>query len=195
MNDLGTLLVAGPGAAVAYGAGGFSGGIATKRNPVTRVVALAHILSLVVFVGLAVGTGEAWPRPADLLWGALAGVGVEAFFVCLGQTQAGAVFWPIVMARLVSASVMLALALRGPGLRPQVAVPTLLSALLNALGTVLFMVAAQTGRVAEASVLLNVYPAFTVVLALLVLRERLRVDQWWGLAATLLAVPLIAARL
>lgn len=125
----------------------------------------------------------------------LAGVGFGAFFVFLGQTQAGAVFWPLVMARLVSAGVMLALALRGPGLRPQAVVPIVLSALLDALGTVLFMVAAQTGRLAEASVLSNVYPAFTVLLALLVLRERLRMDQWWGLAATLLAVPLIAARL
>ncbi|GGJ78533.1 hypothetical protein [Deinococcus aquiradiocola] len=78
MSDLGTLLVAGLGAAVAYGAGGFSGGIATKRNPVTRAVALAHVLSLVVFVGLAVETGEAWPRPTDLMWVALAGAAVLA---------------------------------------------------------------------------------------------------------------------
>ena len=75
MSDLDTLLLAGLGAAAAYGAGGFSGGLATKRNPVTRVVALAHVLSLIVFIGLALGTGEAWPRPADLMWGALAGAG------------------------------------------------------------------------------------------------------------------------
>ncbi|MFC4427246.1 EamA family transporter [Deinococcus navajonensis] len=275
MSELATVLAAGLGAAASFGAGDFSGGVATKRDPVTRVVALGHLLSLALFVGLALATGEPWPRPADLAWGALAGVGgviglgclyrglalgpmgtvaaisavlaasvpvvvsvllgdalgpvqvtgivlallgvtvlsretsqgrgglglavlaglgFGAFFVLLGQTQPGSVFWPLVMARLVSAGVMLLLALRGPGLRPQAVVPIVGSSFLDALGNVLFVIAAQTGRLAEASVLSNVYPAFTVLLALLVLRERLRVDQWWGLALTLLAVPLIAAR-
>nr|WP_274705009.1 DMT family transporter [Deinococcus geothermalis] len=273
---MGTVLAAGLGAAAAFGAGDFSGGLATKRDPVVRVVALAHLLSLALFVVLALVTGEAAPRAVDLGWGALAGVGgviglaslyrglalgpmgtvaatsavlaaalpvlvsvllgghlgtgqllgmvlallgvtllsrvpaegrgglglavlaglgFGAFFVFLGQTQAGSVFWPLVMARLVSAGVMLPLAVRGPGLRPHATGPIVLSSLLDALGNVLFVVAAQTGRLAEASVLSNVYPAFTVLLALVMLRERLRVDQWWGLAATLLAVPLIAARL
>ena len=276
MNDLPTVLAAGLGAAAAFGAGDFSGGLATKRDPVVRVVALAHLLSLTLFVVLALLTGEAVPGPADLAWGALAGVGgvvglaalyrglalgpmgtvaatsavlaaalpvlvsvllgghlgtgqllgmvlallgvtllsrvpaegrgglglavlaglgFGAFFVFLGQTQAGSVFWPLVMARLVSAGVMLPLAVRGPGLRPHATGPIVLSSLLDALGNVLFVVAAQTGRLAEASVLSNVYPAFTVLLALVMLRERLRVDQWWGLVATLLAVPLIAAHL
>lgn len=274
MSELGTVLAAGLGAAAAFGAGDFSGGLATKRDPVVRVVALAHLLSLALFVVLALVTGEAAPRPVDFAWGALAGVGgmiglaslyrglalgpmgtvaatsavlaaalpvlvsvllgghlgtgqllgmvlallgvtllsrvpaegrgglglavlaglgFGAFFVFLGQTQAGSVFWPLVMARLVSVGVMLLLAVRGPGLRPQGAGPIVLSSLLDALGNVLFVVAAQTGRLAEASVLSNVYPAFTVLLALVTLRERLRGDQWWGLAATLLVVPLIAA--
>ncbi|UBV44745.1 EamA family transporter (plasmid) [Deinococcus taeanensis] len=276
MSELTTVLAAGLGAAMAFGAGDFSGGLATKLDPVTRVVALGHLLSLVLFVGLAVVSGEAWPQPADLAWGALAGaggvvglgclyrglalgpmgtvaaisavlaaslpvvttvllgdhlgtvqlvgmvlallgvtvlsrdssqgrggvglaalagLGFGTFFLCLGQTQTGAVFWPLVMARIVSGSVMLLLALRGPGLRPQAVVPIVGSAALDALGNVLFVIAAQTGRLAEASVLSNAYPAFTVLLALLVLRERLRLDQWWGLWITLLAVPMIATHL
>ncbi|WP_045234992.1 DMT family transporter [Deinococcus pimensis] len=275
MTELGVVVTAGLGAAAAFGAGDFSGGIATKRDPVVRVVALAHLLSLALFVLLALVTGEATPRGVDLMWGALAGlggvvglgalyrglalgpmgtvaatsavlaaalpvlvsvllggrlgpvallgmalallgvtllsrsptegrgglglavlagVGFGVFFVMLGQTRAGSVFWPLVLARVVSGGVTLLLTLRGPGLRPRAAGPIAGSSVLDALGNVLFVVAAQTGRLAEASVLSNVYPAFTVLLALVVLRERLRPDQWWGLGVTLLAVPLIAAR-
>lgn len=69
-----------------------------------------------------------------------------------------------------------------------------MSSVLDVLGNLLFVIAAQTGRLAKASVLTNVYPAFTLLLALLVLPERLRGEQWAGLALTLVAAPLIALR-
>lgn len=271
--DGATVLLAGLGAAAAFGTGDFSGGLATRRDPVVRVVALAHLLSLALYLALALASGEALPSPADALWGALAGlagvaglaalyrglalgpmgavaatsgalgvavpvlaslllgghlggpqvVGVlmalagitlisrvrargggglglavvagvafGAFYVFLGQTQPGALFWPLVTSRFVSAGIMVALARRGPGLRPRSPLWIGASSLLDALGNVLFVLAAQTGLLAEASVLSNLYPAVTALLAILFLRERLRGEQWWGVAATLTAVPLIA---
>lgn len=50
--------------------------------------------------------------------------------------------------------------------------------------------AAQTGRVAEASVLSNLFPAVTVLLAVM-LKEPLPGLQRLGLLVTLLAVPLV----
>jgi drug/metabolite transporter (DMT)-like permease len=277
MNEVvtNTVFWAGLGAAAAFGAGDFSGGIATKRDPVARVVAISHVLSLGLFVALALLLGEARPLWQDLGWGALAGVagtvglvalyqglalgpmgvvaatsaalgaalpvfvsiamggrllpvqlggmalalvgvavlsrtparghgglkyavvagvGFGLFFVLLGQTSAGSVFWPLAAARVVSATIMLLRARSAGTLRPVAPLPIVVAALLDALGNVLFVVAAQTGQLAAASVLSNVYPAFTVLLALFVLRERLRADQWAALIAILVAVPLIAFR-
>lgn len=127
--------------------------------------------------------------------GVIAGLGFGLFFVFLAQAEPGSVFWPMVAARGASSSVMLFLAIRGPGLRPVATLSIVLSSLFDALGNVLFILAAQSGHLAEASVLSNVSPAVTALLAFLLLRERLRRTQWLGIGVTLVAVPLIAGQL
>lgn len=80
-------------------------------------------------------------------------------------------------------------------MRPVATLSIVLSSLFDALGNVLFILAAQSGHLAEASVLSNVSPAVTALLAFLLLRERLRRTQWLGIGVTLVAVPLIAGQL
>src|ERR1039457_2205089 len=65
-------------AAASWGGGDFCGGLAAKRASVFRVVAVAHGCGLIAMLAMAWLTGEAIPPPADLEWGAFAGL-VGAF--------------------------------------------------------------------------------------------------------------------
>ena len=62
------------GAAAAYGAADFTGGLVSKRTNSVGVVLLGHIFSLVFLVPLALMFGEPFPTLPNLLTGMLAGL-------------------------------------------------------------------------------------------------------------------------
>jgi len=82
-------------AAVAWGGGDFSGGIATKRTSVFRVVAVAHFAGLTLMLVMALVTREPFPPPNSLLWGAFAGFigafGITALYRGLAVGRMGVV--------------------------------------------------------------------------------------------------------
>jgi len=126
----------------------------------------------------------------------LAGVMFGLFLV--GGKQAGhhGVFWPLVAARLTSTTLMLtiiAIAPRDP--RPLLAVlwPSVLSGLLDSAGNALFIAATRHGRLDVAAVLSSLYPASTVVLARVLLKEKISVAQGAGIVGALVSVALISA--
>jgi len=65
---------------------------------------------------------------------------------------------------------------------------------IDSLGTILFVHASQTGRLDEAVVISSLYPAVTVLLARLFLKEHFTRWRFVGLLAALAAVPMIAVR-
>ena len=68
----------------------------------------------------------------------------------------------------------------------------ILAGCLDVIGTALFVRASQTGRLDAAVVLTSLYPAVTVLLARLILREHFTRWKAVGILAAMLAVPLIA---
>jgi len=60
-------------------------------------------------------------------------------------------------------------------------------------GSALFIFASQHGRLDEAVVISSLYPAVTVILARLILKEHFSRWRFIGLLAALAAVPMIAA--
>ncbi len=132
-------------------------------------------------------------RPQGLGLAVFAGAGFGAFLICLHEASATAVFWPLAAAlatSLVLAAIIVIIQRSSlPALR---VVPIVLVAgSLDTLGNFLFVLAGQRGRLDVAAVLSSLYPAFTVVLARLVLKERITRIQFAGMTAALIAVPLI----
>jgi drug/metabolite transporter (DMT)-like permease len=69
---------------------------------------------------------------------------------------------------------------------------TILSGLLDSAGNALFIAATRHGRLDVAAVLSSLYPASTVLLARIFLKERVGLLQLLGIVGALVAVALIA---
>jgi drug/metabolite transporter (DMT)-like permease len=135
-------------------------------------------------------------RSAELADGVLAGLGFGLLFAALGQVPEEAGFGPLALTQAVAvlSTVVLAVALRAPWW-PQdgAAVGAATVGLLGTAATAMFLLATQTGLLTVAGVLSSLYPATTVLLAALVLRERISRPQGAGLVLAAVAVALVAA--
>ena len=134
-------------------------------------------------------------RPAALTPALLAGSMFGLFFVLLDRTSDDSGLTPLVTARLASVLLVVVVALAGrQSLR--VSRPALPLVVASGCGDMtanaLFLLATQQpGQLAITGVLASLYPVSTVVLAQLVLRERLVGAQLAGLGAAVAAVVLI----
>jgi drug/metabolite transporter (DMT)-like permease len=127
----------------------------------------------------------------------LAGVMFGLFFIACKQAGHHAVFWPLVTARTASTLLMLLIVIfsvrdQRP-VRPAL-VPVLFAGILDTSANALFIAATQRGRLDVTSVLSSLYPASTVILARIFLKERLSATQNAGIVGALISVALIAAR-
>ncbi len=135
-------------------------------------------------------------RPTGLGLALLAGLGFGGFFILIGQVSARAIFWPLVYARIVSLLFMLVFVrVRGePMLPKKQGFPLiLLAGALDVAGNVFFILAAHAGRLDVATILSSLYPAMTVLLAALILHERVSRLQATGILLALAAILLISA--
>ena len=133
---------------------------------------------------------------AGVLDGVLSGLGFGVLFAALGQVPDTAGPWPLALCQLLSlpAVVLLAVALRAPWLpRGRAVRPAALAGPLGAAATLTFLLATQHGYLTVAGVIASLYPASTVLLAALVLRERVHGLQAAGLVLCGAAVALVAA--
>ena len=87
---------------------------------------------------------------------------------------------------------MVALRRGAHAIRWQDAALGLLAGALDSTGTLFFIRANQTGRLDAAVVLTSLYPAVTVLLARLILKEHFTRWKAIGILAALAAVPMIA---
>lgn len=145
-------------------------------------------------VWLLTNTGAARQPGRELRLALIAGLAFGCYFVLIDQAAPASGLWNLSFARAVPAVLLVALlrAMRHPLLPPRKVLPlNLLNGSLDASGSVCFVLAAHLGRLDVASVLASLYPAATLVLACLVLRERLARPQAMGAAAAFVAILLI----
>jgi drug/metabolite transporter (DMT)-like permease len=135
--------------------------------------------------------------PEGIGMAALAGIGFAGFYLCAKQAGDGSAFWIAATVKVASFALTGIIVLIGRGARKIDLNGTAFGALagcLDVIGSVLFIRASQTGRMDAAVVLSSLYPAVTVLLARLILKEHFTRWKALGMVAALLAVPMIAWR-
>jgi drug/metabolite transporter (DMT)-like permease len=156
-------------------------------------------------IGIIVALGAVWIISSgnnlvkinfkDVALPLLAGLGFGLFFILIARASTESTIWPLVFARTSSVIfIFLVGLLLGKNEIPQRSqVPLIaLAGIFDTAGNILFILATRFGRLDIAAVLSSLYPAATVFLAWMVLKERLTTRQWIGVVLVILAVVLIA---
>jgi drug/metabolite transporter (DMT)-like permease len=122
------------------------------------------------------------------------GVAIGFFFLALAQTRTEAGMWPLVASRSLSVLLFGVAAIGG---RSAIRMPApvlglaILCGFIDMLANALYLVAARVGPLSIVVTLSSLYPASTVLLARVVLGERLNLWQVSGVGCALAAVVLI----
>ncbi len=130
---------------------------------------------------------------ADLRLPLLSGIFFGLYFIILHRATLNAFFWPLVAARLAGfvAFGLYALIARQPALPPRdLWGYCMVNGVIDLGGNAFFVLAAEAGRVDVAAVLGALYPASTVLLAWLLLKERISWVQTFGVGLAFLAIVL-----
>ncbi|WP_370575773.1 EamA family transporter [Methanomethylovorans sp.] len=277
-SDLYVILF-GLASAICWGAGDFSGGIATKRSNVYGVVLTSQIIGTVLLAVAALLLAEEMPDMYSIFWGSIAGIcgclgllalykglsigkmgivapvaavvtaivpmvfsiftegmppsyrfagfaiafagvwlisgsenttdtvlndfslpliagiGFGFFLIAIDHVSKHAILWPLVASRLASVGMLMGIHI----LKRQYGLPTrnllplvLLAGIFDTAGNTFFALASQAGRLDIAAVVSSLYPGATVMLAWIILKERIRLRQWIGIFASLAAIIFIS---
>lgn len=124
------------------------------------------------------------------------GVAFGMNFVLLHQVPAEAKLWPLVFGRLAATAIVVVAALVTANLVFEGGVPlrlAVVAGVLDTIANVATLLALQSSLLSLAGVLIALYPAATVLLAMALLRERVNRWQAIGMVLTLGSVAMIAA--
>lgn len=163
--------------------------LAGERLGPVALVAVA--VALVAILLATAGARSAPARGRGLLLALAAGAGFGLFFIGLDATPPGSGLWPLLAGRVVSTTLLAAVLLvhrpGGIGGARNLAIG---SGVADTVANVLFLVATRLGDLGVSAVLVSLYPVVVVLLARIVLRERLT-----GLQLTSAGLALAASAL
>jgi drug/metabolite transporter (DMT)-like permease len=179
-------------------------------------VGLGIALVAVLLVGFVPGHRVVRPSGRGLVFAIGAGLGIGAFLITMDRTSTDSEMVPLLVARSTSAVLtgaivgfmVLAAVRSGQPARSALLVTSpavsrysatrlltlvIVCGLTDGAGNVALLVALHEGDLAVVSALSALYPAGTILLAALVVRERVAVIQWIGLALALAAGGMLSA--
>jgi drug/metabolite transporter (DMT)-like permease len=170
-------------------------GLSTGERPGT-LSAIGVLIALpAVWLVSTSGDGLSHAGRNDVIYGLLAGLGFGVQFSALGQVPEQAGLTPLAVSQVVSVmAIVIGAVARSTQWLPRDRYSRLgaVAGLLAGIATVSFQFAVQRGLLTIAGVVASLYPAVTVLLAAVVLRERIRRAQRAGLVLATAAVVLIA---
>ncbi|HEY2469323.1 MAG TPA: DMT family transporter [Terracidiphilus sp.] len=160
----------------------------------TSVGLAAGLVAIWLIAQSPVNTGAGTPHRA-LVLGACAGVGFGAQLILFKMAAAGGVLWALTSGRVAgSAAILLVVMLAPPKSHGRgFWLPGVVSGALDSAGNLFYMMASQVGRLDVAAVISSMYPAGTILLAGVILRERPSRRQLAGMGLALAAVALLSA--
>ena len=132
--------------------------------------------------------------PPGLGLALMSGVAIGFFFLALARTAATAGLWPLLTARVMSVGLFAVSAVvSGRSLRMTAPVASIVIAagVVDMLANALYLIATRYGSLSVVVTLSSLYPASTVILARVILGERLSALQSVGIVCALIAVVLI----
>jgi len=135
-------------------------------------------------------------KPKGIGLAVLSGIGFASFYLCVRQAGDASALWIASLTRtggLIITGLIVLVGSRFREITPAGVRWGVLTGCIDSMGTFLFIRASQTGRLDEAVVISSLYPAVTVLLARLFLKEHFTRWRCVGLVAALAAVPMIAA--
>jgi len=193
----GTMSVVAPLTAVVSAIVPVATGLALGERPSGwALLGVGMALPAIALIARETAGGRPRVRRRVLLAALAAGVGFGFFFVALARTSGDTGLWPLVGARTASIA-LLAVVLLVTGGRPVVVAEArlmvLVAGVLDTTANALYLAAASQGLLSLVAVIAALYPASTVVLARVVLGERMQRWQLGGFALAALAVGLVAA--
>ena len=130
---------------------------------------------------------------SDLRLPLTSGLFFGLYFIALHKATLHAFFWPLAISRVVGVLVLgsIALLTRQPAMPPRgLWGIVILNGILDIAGNGFYALAARTGRLDVAAVLGALYPASTVLLAWLLLKERISAIQTVGILFAFTAIIL-----
>ena len=165
-------------------------------------LALAGVGVALVAAAIVGGGAEHDPAAAisprlELALGAGAGVGFGVVFILLAESSSGSGMWPVFIARCVSVPLLAVVAIvlgRSPRMARADIAPVAGAGLCDVGANALVVLAVRRGLLSLVAPVASLYPATTVVLARLVLHERIGRQRAGGLALGLVGLALIATR-
>jgi drug/metabolite transporter (DMT)-like permease len=201
--------------ALAMGAMGLTAaltGVLTALVPVLFSILREGLPAPLTAAGLAVGLAAIWlithqpaggavidgarqaTPPAALLLGAISGLGFGAQLVFFKFAAGGGILWVLTATRVAGVAAMLLVLVVMPPKAPWRGfwLFGILAGALDTVGNLFYIQTTRLGRLDVAAMICSLYPAGTILLAALVLRERPTHRQFAGMALSLAAVALLS---
>jgi drug/metabolite transporter (DMT)-like permease len=176
-----------------------AGVVGGERPGAEQVVGIVAAIAGIVLAARTPRVGPSAPAESGLGLALLAALGQGLFFWLMAPASHQGVPWAGLITRAIPAVVLAAtLGSRRESLRPALELRgagiILIAAVLSFAGVALYADATRHGGLAIVSVIASLYPVVTVLLAYMVLGERVRSVQRIGMAAVLAGVVLMSAR-
>lgn len=134
------------------------------------------------------------PARSVVIMAIVAGLGFGGFFAFIAQVDPAAGLWPLIPAKLATLVALGVILLASPktGKAPRIAARwAYASGAIDMLANMFFLLASQIGMLSITGVISSLYPAVTVALGRLVLKEHLTVLQVAGVVLVIAALTLI----
>ena len=200
---IGPMSVVSPGVAMIYAVVPAAVGIALgERIAPLGYAALAAVVVAAVLLALPRQRESARLTPRAIVYGSIAGLGFAGYVIAIGRTPRDSGLVPLwcdlLMATAIYTGALLVNRIRRgrselAGARDRTAlVQSVLAGVLLVAGNILLVLGLHLGELAVMGVLNALYPLGTVILAFIVLKERLSVLQLLGIVLALGASAVLA---